>query len=183
MLSFFKRFRSLLRPYRLRLVLGATLVLVGAAADVAKPWPVKIAVDGVVHPIGHALPRLPFGFGEGADLLVVAVGLLAILAGVSALVSHATVRFLDGTGERLGADLVAGEEDDEHERDDDDAGRRIKVDRERDLKVVTLPETVQEDTGSRCHGLTTNRPSPVEVLSHSMSHVPVLSALKVWLTV
>jgi ATP-binding cassette, subfamily B, bacterial len=107
MLSFFRRFRALLRPYRLRLVLGATLVLVGAAADVAKPWPVKIAVDGVVHPTGHALPQLPFGFGDGADLLVVAVGLLAILAGVSALVSHATVRFLDGTGERLGADLRA----------------------------------------------------------------------------
>jgi subfamily B ATP-binding cassette protein MsbA len=107
MLSFFKRFRVLLRPYRLRLAGGATLVLVGAAADVAKPWPVKIAVDGVVHPIGHALPRLPWGLAQGADLLLVAVGMLAVLAAVSALVSHATVRFLDGTGERLGADLRA----------------------------------------------------------------------------
>jgi subfamily B ATP-binding cassette protein MsbA len=106
-LSFFKRFRVLLRPYRLRLALGATLVLVGAAADVAKPWPVKIAVDGVVHPVGHALPRLPWSLGGGADLLLVAVGLLAVLAAISALVSHATVRLLDGTGERLGADLRA----------------------------------------------------------------------------
>lgn len=107
MLSFYKRFRVLLRPYRLRLALGAALVLVGAAADVAKPWPVKIAVDGVLRPAGHAAPRLPWGFGDGADLLLVAVGLLAVLATLSALVSHATVRFLDGTGERLGADLRA----------------------------------------------------------------------------
>src|SRR5215469_1339411 len=97
-----------LRPYRLPLLLAGTLVLVETALDLARPWPLLIAVD---HAIAHrslhvnglpALDRLdPLALGGLAAALIVG------LASVSALTGYLTSYLTAAAAERIGADVRA----------------------------------------------------------------------------
>lgn len=97
-----------LRPYRFPLLLAAALVLVETALDLARPWPLLIAVD---HAIAHRrlhvdwLPVLdqlgPLALGGLAAALVVG------LASVSALIGYLTSYLTAAAAERIGADIRA----------------------------------------------------------------------------
>jgi len=97
-----------LRPYRLPLLLAGTLVLVETALDLARPWPLLIAVD---HAIAHrglhvngvpALDRLdPLALGGLAAALIVG------LASISALIGYLTSYLTAAAAERIGADVRA----------------------------------------------------------------------------
>src|SRR5581483_9578535 len=92
--------------------------------------------------------------------------------------AHPAARICDG----FLPDLVSREKHDQDEGDDDHAGTGVEVEGKRDRQVVTLSEGVKQDS-REAHGLTTSVPRGVLVLSHSMSQVQVLSALKVCETV
>jgi ATP-binding cassette subfamily B protein len=97
-----------LRPYRLQLLLVAALVLAETILDLARPWPLLIAVD---HAIAHRplhvvwLPQLdhlaPLALGG------LAAGLVVGLSAVSALIGYLTSYLTQGAAERIGADLRA----------------------------------------------------------------------------
>src|SRR5215510_14151384 len=103
-----RRMAGFLKPYRFPLLLAATLVLVETALDLARPWPLLIAVD---HAIAHrslhvnglpALDRLdPLALGGLAAALIVG------LASVSALIGYLTSYLTAASAERIGADVRA----------------------------------------------------------------------------
>jgi ATP-binding cassette, subfamily B, bacterial len=103
-----QRMAGFLRPYRFPLLLAAALVLVETALDLARPWPLLIAVD---HAIAHQrlhvdwLPVLdqlgPLALGGLAAALVVG------LASVSALIGYLTSYLTAAAAERIGADIRA----------------------------------------------------------------------------
>jgi ATP-binding cassette subfamily B protein len=86
-------------------------VLAGAAAHVAVPWPLKVLFD-------HVLREAPIDSGPATILesvagddrqRLLAVTLLAFLAlvALAAVIDYGSARLLNGTGERLAADLRA----------------------------------------------------------------------------
>jgi ATP-binding cassette, subfamily B, bacterial len=97
-----------LSPYRVPLLLAAALVLAETALDLARPWPLLIAVD---HAIARRqlhvsqLPELdrlgPLALGGLAAALVVG------LASISAVTGYLTSYLTAAAAERIGADIRA----------------------------------------------------------------------------
>jgi ATP-binding cassette subfamily B protein len=97
--------RGFLRPYRGTLSLAAGLTLVETVLDLARPWPLKLAVDNAIggRPLGGPLAALdqlgPAGLAAVAA--VTGIGLV----GISALVGYLVTYLTSATAERVGADL------------------------------------------------------------------------------
>jgi ATP-binding cassette, subfamily B, bacterial len=97
--------RGFLRPYRGSLSLASGLILVETLLDLARPWPLKLAVDNAIggRPVGGPLGVLdqlgPAGLAAVAA--VVGIGLV----GVGALVGYLVTYLTAATAERVGADL------------------------------------------------------------------------------
>lgn len=93
-----------LRPYRLRLILASGLSILDSALDLAKPWPLAVAVDyaagrhvtGILKPLARVSPT--------TFALVAAATLLAIVA-ASGLAGYLIECLIGNASERLGADL------------------------------------------------------------------------------
>jgi ATP-binding cassette subfamily B protein len=94
-----------LRPYRGTLTLASGLTLVETLLDLARPWPLKLAVDNAIggRPLGGALAVLD-GLGT-AGLAAVAVGAGIGIVAVGALVGYLITYLTAATAERVGADL------------------------------------------------------------------------------
>ena len=95
-------------PHRAAILVALLLVLLHAALEVAKPWPIKVVADyvlgdGTLAPLAElSRPTL---------LLVACAGLLVLsltLAGVNVLLSRATVLIGQKMVSELRADLVNG---------------------------------------------------------------------------
>jgi ATP-binding cassette, subfamily B, bacterial len=97
--------RRFLRPYRGSLSLASGLILVEALLDLARPWPLKLAVDNAIggQPLGGPLAVLD-GLGP-AGVAAVAAGLGIGLVGIGALVGYLITYLTSATAERVGADL------------------------------------------------------------------------------
>ena len=97
--------RRFLRPYRGSLSLASGLILVEAMLDLARPWPLKLAVDNAIggQPLGGPLAVLD-GLGP-AGVVAVAAGLGIGLVGIGALVGYLITYLTSATAERVGADL------------------------------------------------------------------------------
>jgi ATP-binding cassette subfamily B protein len=102
-----RRLRTFLRPYRGILTLASGLTLVEALLDLARPWPLKLAVDNAIggRPPGGALAVLD-GLGT-TGLAAVAVGAGIGIVAVAALVGYLITYLTAATAERVGADLRA----------------------------------------------------------------------------
>jgi ATP-binding cassette subfamily B protein len=97
--------RGFLRPYRGTLTLASGLTLVETLLDLARPWPLKLAVDNAIggRPLGGALAVLD-GLGT-AGLAAAAVGAGIGIVAVGALVGYLITYLTAATAERVGADL------------------------------------------------------------------------------
>ena len=97
--------RRFLHPYRGSLSLASGLILVETLIDLARPWPLKLAVDNAIggQPLGGGLAPLN-QLGPGG-LAAVAVGAGIGLVGVGALVGYLITYLTSATAERVGADL------------------------------------------------------------------------------
>src|SRR6202023_3615606 len=78
--------------------------------------------------------------------------------------------------------LLGGEDGHHHERDRHHGGGREEVKGKREGQLVPDAEPVQEE-GRQPHGVTASSPRCELVFSISISKLPVLSALKLWVTV
>jgi ABC-type multidrug transport system fused ATPase/permease subunit len=87
------------------LSLASGLILVEAMLDLARPWPLKLAVDNAIggQPLGGPLAVLD-GLGP-AGVAAVATGLGIGLVGIGALVGYLITYLTSATAERVGADL------------------------------------------------------------------------------
>jgi hypothetical protein len=94
--------RSFLRPYRTTLSLASGLTLVETLLDLARPWPLKVAVDNA---IGGRPPEGPLAFLDGLGpaglAAVAALGGIA-LVGIGALVGYLITYLTSATAERGG---------------------------------------------------------------------------------
>ena len=97
--------RRFLRPYRGSLSLASGLILVETLLDLARPWPLKLAVDNAIggQPVGGPLGVLD-RLGP-AGLAAVAAGAGIGLVGIGALVGYLITYLTSATAERVGADL------------------------------------------------------------------------------
>jgi len=97
--------RRFLHPYRGSLSLASGLILVETLIDLARPWPLKLAVDNAIggQPLGGGLAVLN-QLGPGG-LAAVAVAAGIGLVGVGALVGYLITYLTSATAERVGADL------------------------------------------------------------------------------
>jgi ATP-binding cassette, subfamily B, bacterial len=97
--------RGFLRPYRGSLSLAAGLTLVETLLDLARPWPLKLAVDNAIggRPLGGPLGVLD-QLGPGGLAAVAAVAGIG-LVGAGALVGYLVTYLTSATAERVGADL------------------------------------------------------------------------------
>jgi len=97
--------RRFLRPYRGSLSLASGLILVETLLDLARPWPLKLAVDNAIggQPVGGPLGVLDQL--EPAGLAAVAAGAGIGLVGIGALVGYLITYLTSATAERVGADL------------------------------------------------------------------------------
>jgi len=97
--------RRFLRPYRGSLSLASGLILVETLLDLARPWPLKLAVDNAIggQPLGGPLAVLD-GLGPAGLAAVAAVAGIG-LVGVGALVGYLVTYLTAATAERVGADL------------------------------------------------------------------------------
>lgn len=109
MIRVFLAFRKHLRPYRRVLVLGGLLEIVTTGLSVAQPWPLKVIVDDVLKAPGYRatveVPLLERFAGSPKTLLALAVVLLIVIVGLSALTDYWSTTLMAGTGERLGIDI------------------------------------------------------------------------------
>jgi ATP-binding cassette, subfamily B, bacterial len=96
--------RAFLRPYWSTLSLASGLTLVETLLDLARPWPLKVAVDNAIggRPLGGPLSFLD-QLGP-AGLAAAALGGVA-LVGIGALVGYLVTYLTSATAERVGADL------------------------------------------------------------------------------
>jgi len=101
------RARPLLRPYRSPLLLAALLSVAEVGVDLARPWPLKVAVDnaigrhrltGWLQPLAHLGPT---------TLAAVASGVAIVLVATSGLLGYLSTYLADASAERVGADLRA----------------------------------------------------------------------------
>ena len=97
--------RAFLGPYRSTLSLASGLTLVETLLDLARPWPLKLAVDNAIggRPLGGPLAFLD-GLGPAGLAAVAALGGIA-LVGIGALVGYLITYLTSATAERVGADL------------------------------------------------------------------------------
>ena len=97
--------RGFLKPYRSTLSLASGLTLVETVLDLARPWPLKLAVDNAIggRPLGGPLAFLD-QLGPAGLAAVAALGGIA-LVGVGALVGYLITYLTSATAERVGADL------------------------------------------------------------------------------
>jgi ATP-binding cassette subfamily B protein len=97
--------RGFLRPYRGSLSLASGLMLVETLLDLARPWPLKVAVDNAIggRPLAGPLAVLD-GLGPAGVAAVAAVAGIG-LVGVGALVGYLITYLTAATAERVGADL------------------------------------------------------------------------------
>jgi ATP-binding cassette, subfamily B, bacterial len=97
--------RGFLRPYRGSLSLASGLILVETLLDLARPWPLKVAVDNAIggRPLGGPLAVVD-GLGPAGVAAVAAVAGIG-LVGVGALVGYLITYLTAATAERVGADL------------------------------------------------------------------------------
>jgi ATP-binding cassette, subfamily B, bacterial len=97
--------RGFLRPYRGSLSLASGLILVETLLDLARPWPLKLAVDNAIggRPVGGLLGVLD-QLGPAGLAAVAAVAGIG-LVGVEALVGYLVTYLTAATAERVGADL------------------------------------------------------------------------------
>jgi ATP-binding cassette, subfamily B, bacterial len=97
--------RAFLRPYRGTLTLASGLTLVETLLDLARPWPLKLAVDNAIggRPLGGPLAALD-QLGP-AGLAAVAAGAGIGLVGLGALIGYLVTYLTAATAERVGADL------------------------------------------------------------------------------
>jgi ATP-binding cassette, subfamily B, bacterial len=97
--------RGFLRPYRGSLSLASGLILVETLLDLARPWPLKLAVDNAIggRPLGGPLAGLD-QLGPAGLAAVAAVAGIG-LVGVAALVGYLVTYLTAATAERVGADL------------------------------------------------------------------------------
>jgi ABC-type multidrug transport system fused ATPase/permease subunit len=96
--------------YRWPLALAACLTLVETLMDLARPWPLLLAIDHAIgrHPLSEPwagwLGHVP---GGRAGLAAVAALSLVVLAAARALVAYLAMYLSDASAERIGADLRA----------------------------------------------------------------------------
>jgi ABC-type multidrug transport system fused ATPase/permease subunit len=97
--------RAFLRPYRSTLTLASGLTLVETLLDLARPWPLKVAVDNAIggQPLEGPLAFLD-QLGPAGLAAVAALGGIA-LVGIGALVGYLITYLTSATAERVGADL------------------------------------------------------------------------------
>jgi ATP-binding cassette subfamily B protein len=97
--------RAFLRPYRSTLSLASGLTLLETLLDLARPWPLKVAVDNAIggRPLGGPLAFLD-GLGPAGLAAVAALGGIA-LVGIGALVGYLITYLTSAAAERVGADL------------------------------------------------------------------------------
>ena len=97
--------RAFLKPYRSTLSLASGLTLVETLLDLARPWPLKVAVDNAIggRPLGGPLSFLD-QLGP-AELAAVAALAGIALVGIGALVGYLITYLTAATAERVGADL------------------------------------------------------------------------------
>jgi ATP-binding cassette subfamily B protein len=97
--------RAFLRPYRSTLSLASGLILVETLLDLARPWPLKVAVDNAIggRPLEGPLSFLD-QLGPAGLAAVAALGGIA-LVGIGALVGYLITYLTSATAERVGADL------------------------------------------------------------------------------
>lgn len=93
-----------LKPYRATFALALGLVGIGAALEIARPWPLKVVVDSVIG--GEPLPfHLPIQ-SKTAILMAACLSLLLVAAG-TAVLAVLLNRVTIGIGQRMVADLRA----------------------------------------------------------------------------
>lgn len=98
MIALFRRFRSLVLPYRGLLMAGAALAVAEIAFGLLEPWPLKIVVDDVLVRRG----------GPGAHpglTLCLALGLLLGVALADALSNYWSTWLMESAGQKMGNDL------------------------------------------------------------------------------
>jgi ATP-binding cassette subfamily B protein len=94
-----------MRPYRGPLALVVGLILAETLIDLARPWPLKLAVDHAIgrQPLGGTLE--PLSTWSPAGIAAVAAAGAMLLVGVSALVGYLTTYVSSAVAERVGNDL------------------------------------------------------------------------------
>jgi ATP-binding cassette, subfamily B, bacterial len=97
--------RGLLRPYRGTLSLASGLILVETLIDLARPWPLKLAVDNAIGGQPLEGPLAPLDRLGPAGLAAVAALAGVGLVGIGALVGYLVTYLTAATAERVGADL------------------------------------------------------------------------------
>jgi ABC transporter transmembrane region len=146
--------RAFLKPYRGTLSLASGLTLVEALLDLARPWPLKLAVDNAIggRPLGGPLAFLN-DLGPAGLAAVAALGGIA-LVGIGALVGYLITYLTSATAERVGADLRESV-----------FGRLLQLglpfhDRHRSGDLVTRLTGDVADPGRNVRGRTRGRPDP-----------------------
>jgi ATP-binding cassette subfamily B protein len=100
-------FERFLTPYLLPLSGSVVLSLLGSALDLARPWPLKLAVDyalGGRQLHGWLAPLSRLGT---AELAAVAAGLAVTLVVLSGVVGYFSEYLIGAAAERIGADMRA----------------------------------------------------------------------------
>jgi|SoiMethySBSTD1v2_1073268.scaffolds.fasta_scaffold229939_1 ATP-binding cassette, subfamily B, bacterial len=97
--------RGFLRPYRGTLSLASGLILVETLIDLARPWPLKLAVDNAIGGQPLQGPLAPLDRLGPAGLAAVAALAGVGLVGIGALVGYLVTYLTAATAERVGADL------------------------------------------------------------------------------
>src|ERR1700716_307176 len=106
MFSLFVSFRGFLRPYRGRLALALCALAVSVAAEVARPWPLKLVVDSVLG--GHRLPGwMPGWLRSGSPDLKIGVLVLALVIVVAAggVLTYLGTYWAQSIGQRVVFDI------------------------------------------------------------------------------
>jgi len=100
------RLNPWIRGQRRTLWIAAGVSVAGIAAEVARPWPVKVVIDQVI--LGQTWSTLPESLqGEGArwTVLFIACGSLLVLAGLSGFFNYTRTVLLAQAGQRVVASL------------------------------------------------------------------------------
>ena len=106
----FRLIRELIRPYRGKLLIILTAMLVETAMSLANPWPLKIIIDNVIdhHKLPHLLDELVRPLLDGGHKLQVA-GLAAlafvVIALIGACASYIDNYYTESVGQWVAHDL------------------------------------------------------------------------------
>jgi ATP-binding cassette subfamily B protein len=106
MIEVFRRFRSFLRPYRVRLGTGAISMLLSSALALAQPWPLKVVVDNVLRGKPIDVPYFPeASTWSRTELLNAAVVAFVAIVILAALFDYLGTYLMDSSGVRMVADI------------------------------------------------------------------------------